>query len=106
MTSGIIAVGSGCNKAEKERHNSDCLEAEINRYRIMSYCADAKVDQYSFQGETVYVFEPGTCGADMSAPVMDSKCNVIGHLGGFSGNGQIKGENFSNATFIKTVWTK
>ena len=56
------------------------------------------------QQQVVYVFEPGTCGNDMAAPVMDANCNTLGSLGGFSGDTHINGEDFSNAEFLETVW--
>lgn len=56
---------------------------------------------------TVYVFNIGnTCGADMSSDVIDAECNNLGYLGGFDGNWEINGEDFSNAIFVKTVWTR
>lgn len=54
----------------------------------------------------VYVFDPGTCGDDMTSEVVDSECNSIGFLGGISGNMEINGEDFSTATFESLTWEK
>jgi len=42
----------------------------------------------------------------MTAEVMSSDCVSLGFLGGFIGNTKINGEEFSSATFIKTIWQK
>lgn len=83
-----------------------CLNKEIGNFKSENSCATAKVDEYSFQGRTVYVFDPGTCGADMTSKVVDRDCKVLGHLGGFAGNTKINGESFSSAVLVKTVWKR
>lgn len=52
----------------------------------------------------VYVYDPGTCGADQTSEVTNTKCETLGYLGGITGNNKINGEDFSSATFKKTVW--
>ena len=69
-------------------------------------CDDRSVGKHEFQGGIVYVMSPGTCGADMGADVFDEECNLLGMLGGITGNGKINGEEFSKAIFIETVWKK
>jgi hypothetical protein len=65
----------------------------------------ASVDEYMFQGNLVYVFDPGTCGADMQAVVYDSNGNSIGALGGIAGNTVINGVRFDeNAVLQRTIW--
>jgi hypothetical protein len=83
-----------------------CLQKKINEFDSPSLCNDAKVDQYEFQSKTVFTFDPGSCGADMTTEVLDADCNRFGYLGGISGNTKINGEDFSKATFIKTIWKK
>lgn len=83
-----------------------CVESEIREYSSSTACGDAKVDEYTFQGKTVYAFGPGTCGADMTTEVMNADCATLGHLGGIAGNTKINGEEFSTAKFVKTVWKK
>lgn len=84
----------------------NCVESKISEYRLSTTCGDAKVDEYTFQGKTVYAFGPGTCGADMTTEVMNADCATLGHLGGIAGNTKINGEEFSTAKFVRTVWEK
>lgn len=102
----IVSVLNGCNKNKIEKGTPTCVKNKINDFEKSSTCGDASVKEYRFQGNTVYAFEPGTCGADMSTEVISSGCNSLGHLGGISGNTKINGEEFSNATFVKTIWEK
>lgn len=102
----ISGIAQGCSKKNADKEVTNCFNAEINHFKTMSHCDDASVEKYTFQGKTVYVFEPGTCGNDMAAPVIDENCNNLGSLGGFGGNIMINGENFSSAVFVETVWQK
>lgn len=80
------------------------MQQYIKEFKVFEMrCDDAHVDLYGFQGQNVYVFDPGTCGADMAAAV-DENCNALGTLGGFVGNTKINGEEFSNAKRIREVW--
>lgn len=90
---------------------SDCLNEKIAEFKNGDYaCADvddgANVKEYEFQGETVYVFDPGTCGADMFSAVIDEDCNTLGNLGGIAGITEINGVSFSEAVFIEIVWER
>ncbi|MES3017497.1 MAG: hypothetical protein V4721_06960 [Bacteroidota bacterium] len=84
----------------------ECVETKISEYNLSSACSDAKVDQYTFQGKTVYAFVPGTCGADMTTEVMNADCTTMGYLGGIAGNTKINGTEFSTAKFVKLIWKK
>lgn len=98
-------VLSSCNKLDIEKGTPKCIENKIKDFDKNQACQNgASVKKYTFQGKTVYVFDPGTCGADMAAEVIDSDCNSLGFLGGISGNTEINGENFSNAIFQSTTW--
>lgn len=57
-------------------------------------------------GKTVYVFDQGPCGNDMTSEVVDSECKNLGYLGGITGNKEINGQDFSSAEFVKTIWEK
>lgn len=102
----IVAVFAGCNKLNIEKGTPTCVEEKIKEFDKSSTCNNATVKEYTFQGNTVYTFEPGTCGADMTTEVINSDCNSLGYLGGIAGNTKINGEDFSKATFIKTTWKK
>lgn len=84
-----------------------CLQTKINSFSSGNYACPtgANVKEYLFQNSTVYVFDPGNCGADMTSEVINSDCQTLGYLGGFAGNILINSEDFSNATFVRTVWT-
>lgn len=91
-----------CNKMEDI---PDCIQERIEDFETNSICDDgSSVKEYKFQGEIVYLFENGNCGADLASRVFDSECNELGWIGGISGNTEINGEEFSNASYRKTVW--
>lgn len=105
----LLAVAltfSSCKKVVLEDDDPVCLKGKIRDFDRTEDCASASVDAYSFQGQTVYVFSPGNCGADMQSEVLDGDCKVLGALGGIMGNMEINGESFSNAEYIRNVWTK
>jgi hypothetical protein len=88
-----------------EKDSPRCVKKLIRQGKLTP-CDQANVKEYIFQGQTVFVFYPGNCGADWSTEVVDSDCNSIGSLGGFNANTQINGVNFSaNATYVKTIWS-
>lgn len=95
---------ASCNKPKDG--TPECVKERITAFDNDSNCDDIKVDKYTFQGGDVYVFEPGTCGNDMTSEVMDEVCTTLGHLGGIAGNQDINGEDFSNAVFVENVWKK
>lgn len=102
----IVFLITFCTKPESRI--PDCINDLIKNHTSLMFLCDtgASTSQYLFQGEYVYVFDPGTCGADMISPVYNSNCAYVGGLGGFTGNLIINGVRFDqNAKFIKTVWT-
>lgn len=94
---------------EKIDHDTpDCIKDLIkNHIGVLTLCeTGASVRQYLFQGQDVFVFGPGNCGADMAASVYNDECVVLGGLGGISGNLIINGQRFDQgAIYIKTIWT-
>jgi hypothetical protein len=98
----LVFIGMSCEKDDI----SDCLQQKIDEFANGDYACEtgASVKQYVFQNETVYVFDPGLCGADFFSEVIDENCNTLGQLGGIEGNTEINGGNFSEATYIKTIW--
>lgn len=101
-----VAISTGCKKLDIEEETPKCVEEKIEDFNKSSTCNDANVKEYTFHGKIVYTFEPGTCGADMATEVIDSGCSCLELLGGISGNTKINGEEFANATFVKTIWKK
>jgi len=95
-----------CNKQNIEKDTPNCIKKKINVFSKESSCNDATVKRYIFQDKNVFVFEPGTCGADMSSEVVSEDCLSLGMLGGITGNTEINGEDFSKATLVKVIWKK
>jgi len=96
----------GCTKTAIEKGTPNCIENKIVDFNKSSCDKGANVKEYTFHGKSVYVFDPGTCGADMTSEVIDANCNSLGFLGGITGNTKINGEDFSNAKFVKLTWEK
>jgi Domain of unknown function (DUF6970) len=98
---------SGCQKDNNTGKEVPlCISAKIDTFKNHSCAIGASVKQYTFNGETVFVFDPGGCGADMSADVEDAACTNLGFLGGFNGNTKIQGVEFSTAVYIRTIWSR
>ena len=95
-----------CRKKDIEPGVPGPVEKHIVEFSKDPVCDDAHVDEYTFQQKTVYVFDYGTCGADMVSVVEDADGKNVGSLGGYSGNMIINGEKFDSATFIRVVWEK
>jgi hypothetical protein len=102
----VMSMAAACNKQGIAKGTPSCVKQKIKTFEKQAACSDASVKEYTFQGKTVYVFEPGTCGADMTSEVISSGCSSLGFLGGFTGNTKINGEDFSKAEFVETVWKK
>lgn len=102
----ILLLSFSCNKEDIADGTPICIENSIIEFKSNCCEEGANVKEYSFQGEAVYVFDPGTCGADMTSEVKDAECVTLGYLGGISGNSTINGEDFSSAIFVKTTWKK
>ena len=102
----IISIVSSCTRFEIEKDTPKCIKDKIIEFNKDQSCSDIKVDEYTFQGISVFVFDPGTCGADMQSNVIDTECNNLGALGGLAGNVEINGKSFESAVFVKTVWKK
>lgn len=102
----ILLLNISCKRQDVSKGTPRCVQNKIEEFSKTTCDDGVQVDKYKFQGKEVYVFEPGNCGADMTSEVIDSDCKTLGYLGGFAGNTEINGEEFSSATFIKTVWKK
>lgn len=97
---------SACAKKTHSTRATSPLQTEINNFEKNTTCESAKISEYEFQSQLVYVFDPGKCGADMTSNVTDKQGKSLGQLGGFIGNTQINGKDFSTAKFMKIVWKK
>ena len=67
------------------------------------------VDEYEFQGKTVYAFVPDNSMADAATEIKDGNCTTLCSVGGFGGPAinQCNGVAFfPNATFKRNIWRK
>lgn len=95
-----------CEKPDVPKGTPRCVVNKIRDFSKSSDCDGIRVDEYTFQGNTVYTFDPGNCGADMTTEVVNSDCKTLGYLGGISANTMINGEDFTKATYIKKTWSR
>ena len=83
----------------------ECLTTSLEGFQSWCCASTAHVDEYQFQGKLVYLFDPGTCGADMPTYVLDTQCDTLGFLGGFAGFTEIQGLDFAaHSSFQGTIW--
>lgn len=99
---------SACDEADIEKGTPSCVRQKIiNLARNSSDCEEggASVLEYTFQGRTVYSFNPNNCSVS-GAAITDENCNTLGYIGGrgFVVNLKINGELFSNAEYKRTIW--
>lgn len=100
----FLTVSSSCKK-DPIKSLPGCVQDEISDFKSNKLCpSDSKILEYSFQNQKVYVFEEGSCGADLSSTIIDEDCNILGYLGGFPGNNVINGESFDSAKLEQTIW--
>lgn len=102
----LFILNSCSKKKEEEKvQMPECIETRIKTIGDEECNNGYSVKEYIFQGKTVFVFIPGFCGMLQEAHVMDATCNSLGYLGSASGT-KINGEEFSNAVFVRTVWSR
>jgi len=94
----------GCEEIDKDC--PDCIFKKTKEFVKNPICdTGASVSEWLFQGEYVYVFADGTCGADIGASVYNQNCEFLEYLGGFAGYTEINGVDFyQNATRLKIIW--
>lgn len=97
----------GCQNTDLEEDIPGCIQQKIKEFdeSIISCDSGATVYRYLFQGQFVFVFNPGNCIADGAASVYDEKCNLICSLGGLIGNIMCNGDNFGENSADETlIW--
>ncbi len=97
----------GCQKDDLQVDVPGCIQQKIEEFDESSISCDsgATVYRYQFQGQLVFVFNPGNCIADGTSGVYDEECNLICSLGGLIGNIMCNGENFDeNSTDETLIW--
>ena len=99
----LLLIG-GCSKPHIEKGTPSCVKKKISDFSENACQTGSSVKEYVFQSATVYVLDPGSCGADMTSEVTNAGCARLGFLGGIVGNTIINNEKFENAVFQRTVW--
>lgn len=104
----LLSIGlvfAACTK-EKDGAVPECIQERLATFANGEACSSgATLERFTFQGNMVYVFDPGNCGADMEREVRSEDCAVLGYLDGISGNQEINGIDFdSNASLEGRVW--
>lgn len=103
----VLSTLLACTKLDLESIESDCMKHKIKDFRRARATCDAgaSIEKYSFQDQIVYTFFRGNCGADFVSEVFNLDCQLIGGLGGISGNKIVNGEDFSNAILLDKIWS-
>ncbi|HIP32755.1 MAG TPA: hypothetical protein EYG86_08345 [Crocinitomicaceae bacterium] len=104
LTFALVALSS-CSK-DAEDPVTDCLQDKLLTFDTNVACNNgATVKEYTFQNKTVFAFDPGVCGADLTTEVLNESCGTIGYLGGITNNDTIAGDHFGNtAVFVRQIW--
>lgn len=104
----VILLNSFCSSCIDLEYSDGvpkCIRGSIRDFKREA-CKEITVDEYTFQNATVYFLNARRCCCDFGSAVIDNECNLLGVWGGFSGNQIINGEDFSNATYIRTIWER
>ncbi|MFA4853642.1 MAG: hypothetical protein WC599_14090 [Bacteroidales bacterium] len=107
---GCLVLFSYCKKVEVPDDTPRCIKKEIRKIMREKKCdsdSPAKVFQYEYKGESVFLFPGPYCISDGCSILYDSKCNIICYpTGGISGKGcDTKCSDFLQvATNEKLIW--
>lgn len=101
---GLTFLMGSCEKIDVPKGTPKCIKKKIKEEN--SKCLD-KVYEYSYQGETVYLFVPANC-PDALYTLYNKNCNLIcSPSGGLSGNGDGKCPDFyQQATNKQLIYSK
>ncbi len=103
----LIAFILFCLNSCSKNEYSECLEEKFDNFKCGRACKGSTIDEYKFQGKTVYVLEAQKCYYDGASEVIDESCNLLGSLGTEAGIYSINGETFyENAVLVQTIWKK
>jgi hypothetical protein len=97
----------GACKKETEDSVPDCIRNNIERYKDNPNWFIKSIDEYQYQGMTVYIFNPVPNYADAQTAIVKPDCTNACFLGGITGNRMCNGESFTEkAVFVRTIWQK
>ena len=93
------------SSCEKDLTNDDCIQDKIDLF--IAENTDnllTRIDQYTYQGETVYGFDTGI-PADGFMDVYSETCVLLCSVGGLIGTSECNGGNFfTEATDRVVIW--
>ena len=96
---------ASCKKIDLPDGTPKCVKKKIKKLRKDDCPSVETVYQYSFQGQTVYVFNPKNCGADLTSEVINDNCETVCWLGGNTGSTTCNGVDFyKEASGEKLLW--
>src|SRR4051812_36042993 len=90
----ITLLLASCRKCGLDNNASDCIKNNIEANKNKTDWNIKKVDEYEYQGQLVYIFEPEENYPDMQTAVIKSDCTVLCTLGGIAGNLMCNGDKF------------
>jgi len=93
-----------CNNKNKSKVPACVLERIEEIKKENKWNTPAEINEYEFQGKTVYLVSSDCC--DQYNSLFDSDCQVIcAPSGGITGKGDGKCSDFTNvAKFTKQIW--
>jgi hypothetical protein len=98
---------TNCSKSEFSDSIPDCIKSSIEANKNKDDWNIKRVDEYQYQGNTVYIFEADQIYPDMQTPVIKSDCTTLCTLGGIAGITMCNGDRFyDKAKLIRSVWQK
>ncbi len=99
----LLLVLSGCEKTEETPDIPNAIQQKIQNQQ--NNCLE-RVEKYSFEGEDAYLFVTNCPDSYINLYNTSGKL-ICSPSGGMTGEGDAACPNFyTDAKFIKTIWTK
>ena len=102
-------ITAACKKSCDDKNIPGCVKDEIEANKNNDDWEVGGVDEYKFQGQTVFAFTPDERIADGATTIKTVDCVFLCSVGGFGGPSinMCNGENFfEKAVFIRNIWKK
>lgn len=104
----LLVTAKECTKARHTKQTANlpsCVQQKIDSIKKQpKWNPPAEVNEYTYQGKTVYLFSAPCC--DQYTTLYDIDCNYLcAPGGGFTGKGDGKCADFNTAaTHVRLVW--
>ncbi len=106
LLSALLSIAAPkCSKQFSPTGLPDCIQQKINSIKGQPrWNPPAQVDEYLYNGKTVYLFSADCC--DQYSVAYDMQCNAVcAPAGGLTGKGDRKClDFFTTAKHVKLVW--